>query len=155
MLSIFGGKITTYRKLAEHAMAELARFFPEARGAWTAGAVLPGGDLPEGDFDRFVAAQQRARPGMPADLLRRLARAYGTRIDAVLGNAMTPFDLGTDLGGGLTLREVNYLCAQEWARSAEDILYRRSKLGLHAPDGTAARLAEYLAQEPRRQLRSA
>lgn len=155
MLSIFGGKITTYRKLAEHAMAELARFFPEARGAWTAGAVLPGGDLPEGDFDRFVAAQQRARPGMPADLLRRLARAYGTRIDAVLGNAMTPFDLGTDLGGGLTLREVNYLCAHEWARSAEDILYRRSKLGLHAPEGTAARLAEYLAQEPRRQLRSA
>ncbi|WP_084253426.1 glycerol-3-phosphate dehydrogenase [Sphingomonas pituitosa] len=155
MLSIFGGKITTYRKLAEHAMAELGRFFPEARGAWTAGAVLPGGDLPDGDFDRFVANLQHARPCMPADLLRRLARAYGTRVDALLGNAMTPFDLGGDLGGGLTLREVEYLRTHEWAITAEDILYRRSKLGLHVPAGTEQRLAEYLAGEPRQMARTA
>lgn len=155
MLSIFGGKITTYRKLAEHAMAELARFFPEAGEAWTAGAVLPGGDLPEGDFDRFVASLQHARPGMPGDLLRRLARAYGTRVNALLGNAMTPFDLGTDLGGGLTVREVDYLRAREWAVTAEDILYRRSKLGLHVPSGTEARLAAYLAGEPGRLARTA
>ncbi|WP_313535387.1 glycerol-3-phosphate dehydrogenase [Sphingomonas sp.] len=155
MLSIFGGKITTYRKLAEHAMAELSRFFPQAPGAWTAGAVLPGGDLPEGDFDRFVANLQHARPGMPAELLLRLGRAYGTQVHALLGDAMTPFDLGADLGGGLTLREVNYLRAQEWAVTAEDILYRRSKLGLHVPPGTAERLAEYLAGEPRRMARSA
>ncbi len=155
MLSIFGGKITTYRKLAEHAMAELARFFPEAGQAWTAGAALPGGDLPEGDFERFVANLQHARPGLPADLLRRLARAYGTRVDALLGDAMTMFDLGTDLGGGLTFREVDYLRAQEWAVTAEDILYRRSKLGLHVPPGTAERLAEYLGGEPRRMARSA
>jgi glycerol-3-phosphate dehydrogenase len=155
MLSIFGGKITTYRKLAEHAMAELARFFPQAGEAWTAGAVLPGGDLPEGDFDRFVATLQHARPCMPADLLRRLARAYGTRVNAVLGNGMTPFDLGADLGGGLTLREVDYLRTHEWAVTAEDILYRRSKLGLHVPPGTEVRLAAYLANEPRRLARSA
>ncbi len=155
MLSIFGGKITTYRKLAEHAMAELARFFPQATGAWTAGAVLTGGDLPEGDFDHFVANLQHARPSMPAELLRRLARAYGTRVEALLGNAMTPFDLGADLGGGLTLREVDYLRANEWAVTAEDILYRRSKLGLHVPPGTAERLADYLGGEPRRMARSA
>ncbi|WP_084582857.1 glycerol-3-phosphate dehydrogenase [Sphingomonas azotifigens] len=155
MLSIFGGKITTYRKLAEHAMAELAGYFSQAGGAWTAGAVLPGGDLPEGDFERFVAAQRRGRPGMPTELIRRLARAYGSRIEALLGNAMTPFDLGTDLGGGLTLREVDYLRAYEWAVTAEDILYRRSKLGLHVPEGTEARLAAYLAREPRRRVRSA
>ncbi|WP_333571414.1 glycerol-3-phosphate dehydrogenase [Sphingomonas sp.] len=155
MLSIFGGKITTYRKLAEHAMAELARFFPDAGQAWTAGAVLPGGDLPDGDFDRFVAGLQHARPGMPADLLRRLARAYGTRVHALLGNTMTPFDLGSDLGGGLTLREVEYLRAHEWASTAEDILYRRSKLGLHVPPGTEARLATYLAGDPPRLARSA
>ncbi|WP_010546084.1 glycerol-3-phosphate dehydrogenase [Sphingomonas elodea] len=155
MLSIFGGKITTYRKLAEHAMAELARFFPNRGGAWTAGAVLPGGDLPDGDFDRFVASLQRARPGLPAPLLRRLARAYGTRVEALLGNAATTFDLGADLGGGLTVREVEYLRAYEWAVTAEDILYRRSKLGLHVPPGTAERLEEYLARAARPQVQPA
>ncbi|OAN66554.1 glycerol-3-phosphate dehydrogenase [Sphingomonas sp. TDK1] len=155
MLSIFGGKITTYRKLAEHAMAELAPFFPGARDAWTAGAVLPGGDLPDGDFDRFVASLQYARPGMPADLLRRLARAYGTRVHAMLGDAMTPFDLGSDLGGGLTVCEVEYLRNREWAVTAEDILYRRSKLGLHVPKCTEARLDAYLAGDTRRTARTA
>ena len=155
MLSIFGGKITTYRKLAEHAMAELARFFPKAGVAWTAGATLPGGDLPGGDFDAYVTALQQARPGLPADLLQRLARAYGTRVDVLLGNAMTPFDLGTDLGGGLTLREVAYLRAHEWAVTAEDILYRRSKLGLHVPPGTQARLEAHLAEDRRTLAKSA
>lgn len=145
MLSIFGGKITTYRKLAEHAMAELARFFPEAGGAWTAGAVLPGGDLPGGDFARFLDDLRRERPGLPAPLLERLAHAYGTRIDAVLGDARSLADLGEDFGGGLTAREVAYLRTFEWARTAEDILYRRSKLGLHVPAGTEARLAAHLA----------
>lgn len=145
MLSIFGGKITTYRKLAEHAMAELARFFPEAGGAWTAGAVLPGGDLPGGDFARFLDDLRRERPGLPAPLLDRLAHAYGTRIDAVLGDARSVADLGEDFGGGLTAREVAYLHTFEWARTAEDILYRRSKLGLHVPAGTEARLAAHLA----------
>ncbi|MDG6746596.1 hypothetical protein QCF01_19580, partial [Staphylococcus aureus] len=76
MLSVFGGKITTYRKLAEHALEKLAPFFPTASGSWTAGAVLPGGDMPDADFDRFVAALRKRYPGMPASLLRRLARAY-------------------------------------------------------------------------------
>jgi glycerol-3-phosphate dehydrogenase len=146
MLSIFGGKITTYRKLAEHALAELGAVLPDMAGAWTAGAVLPGGDLPGGDFEAFVAALVRARRGLPATLLRRLARAYGTRVAAVLGEAQGMRDLGEDFGGGLTAREVDYLVAQEWARTAEDVLFRRSKLGLHVPESTAARVAAYLRE---------
>ncbi|QNE30777.1 glycerol-3-phosphate dehydrogenase [Sphingomonas sp. NBWT7] len=148
MLSIFGGKITTYRKLAEHAMKELARFFPQASGAWTAGAVLPGGDMPDADFDRFLAQLIAERPALPPALLRRLARAYGTRTDRLLGAAQTVAELGQNFGGDLYRAEVDYLVAHEWARSAEDILYRRSKLGLHTPAGTAEALDEYLAVSP-------
>ena len=145
VLNIFGGKITTYRKLAEHAMRELARFFPEAGGAWTAGAALPGGDIADADFEAFLRALQAERPALPPALLRRLARAYGTRVRMLLGDAMAIDDLGEDLGGGLTTAEVDYLVGTEWARTAEDVLYRRSKLGLHVPEGTADRLDRYLA----------
>ena len=145
MLSIFGGKITTYRKLAEHALRELAPFFPAAGPAWTAGAVLPGGDMPDADYDRFLADTEARYPALPRPLLRRLARAYGTRLHRLLGSARTPADLGPDLGGGLHRAEVDYLVTTEWARTAEDILYRRSKLGLHVPAGTAARLDAHLA----------
>lgn len=146
VLNIFGGKITTYRKLAEHAMRELARFFPEAGGAWTAGAALPGGDIADADFEAFLRALHAERPGLPPALLRRLARAYGTRVRVLLGDAMAIDDLGEDLGGGLTTAEVDYLVGTEWARTAEDVLYRRSKLGLHVPEGTADRLDRYLAE---------
>lgn len=146
MLSIFGGKITTYRKLAEHALAELAPYLP-ASAAWTAGAALPGGDIADGDFEAFLSALQAARPGLPAALLRRLARAYGTRVAALLGDARRMADLGEDFGGGLTEREVTYLRDREWAETAEDILFRRSKLGLHVPSGTMERLADYLARD--------
>ena len=149
MLSIFGGKITTYRKLAEHAMRELACFFPAASGAWTAEVALPGGDIPNADFERFLSTVERDRPGLPKPLLSRLARAYGTRVGAVLGTAQRPADLGGDLGGGLHVVEVNYLVRAEWARTAEDILYRRSKLGLHVPAGTAERVDTYLRSMPR------
>ncbi|MEH3104607.1 MAG: glycerol-3-phosphate dehydrogenase [Sphingomonas phyllosphaerae] len=144
MLSIFGGKITTYRKLAEHALQELAGFFPAAGPAWTAGAALPGGDMPDADFGRYLAALQHRYPALPPDLLRRLARAYGTRTEHLLGDAQSLADLGEDLGGGLSSREVDYLRAEEWASSAEDILYRRSKLALHVPPGTAERVDAYL-----------
>ncbi|WP_267395404.1 MULTISPECIES: glycerol-3-phosphate dehydrogenase [unclassified Sphingomonas] len=145
MLSIFGGKITTYRKLAEHAMAELAPFFPEAGAAWTAGAVLPGGDMPDADFERFLARLTARFPSLPATLLRRLARAYGTRADRLLGDARDVADLGEHFGADLYAREIDYLVDQEWAQAAEDILWRRSKLGLHVPAGAAAAIDRYLA----------
>lgn len=145
LLSIFGGKITTYRKLAEHAMEHIAQLFPQAATPWTAGAVLPGGDLPAQDFDAFVASLAARYPQMPQKLLRRLARAYGTCALEVLGDAASPADLGQDFGGGLHAREVDYLVAAEWARTAQDVLYRRSKLGLHVPPGTDAALDAYLS----------
>ncbi len=145
MLSVFGGKITTYRKLAEHALRELTPFFPDMGKAWTAGATLPGGDMPDADFGRYLDALTGRYPHLPQPLLRRLARAYGTRIDMLLGDARTVADLGEDFGAGLSAREVDYLRAEEFATTAEDMLFRRSKLGLHVPAGTAQRIDSYLS----------
>ena len=144
LLSIFGGKITTYRKLAEHAMRDLAPLLGVAEKPWTAGAVLPGGDIADADFERFLETVERAYPALPRTMLRRLARAYGTRVRILLGKAAQVDDLGTAFGGDLYQAEIDYLVAHEWARTAEDILYRRSKLGLHVPAGTADRVAAYL-----------
>ncbi len=140
MLSVYGGKITTYRKLAEHALRDLAPLLGNAAPAWTAGTPLPGGDMPDADFARFLSGLQARYPQVAPGLLRRLARAYGTRVETILGSG----DLGADLGGGLHTGEVDYLVREEWARTAEDVLWRRSKLGLHVPEGTADRLAAYL-----------
>jgi glycerol-3-phosphate dehydrogenase len=143
LLSVVGGKITTYRRLAESALAKLTTWTGRSR-AWTATAPLPGGDMPRGDIDAFRADGQRKRPWLPAPLLRRLARAYGTRIDAVLGDAASLADLGRDLGSGLTEREVAYLRSTEFARTAEDILWRRTKLGLRADAATIERVESAL-----------
>jgi glycerol-3-phosphate dehydrogenase len=149
LLSVFGGKITTFRKLAEHALEKLLPAMGRDAGAgWTASAALPGGDIPRADFEAYLAASIAKYPAFPADLLHRLARAYGTRMAAILGDATSVADLGRDFGGGLYEAEVNYLVAHEWARTAEDILWRRSKLALHVPDGTTERLATYLHTHP-------
>ena len=145
LLSVFGGKITTYRRLAEHAMEKLASYFPHMGKPWTDGASLPGGDILNGDFEGFVEELHRTRPFLPRALARRLARAYGTRVATLLGAARTMADLGEDFGGGLTQAEVDYLRRAEWALTPDDILWRRSKLGLHVPEETATRLAEYLS----------
>ena len=151
LLSVFGGKITTYRKLAEHALEKLVPFFAGATGDWTAGADLPGGDIPGDDFERFAGQLKAAHPALSPALVTRLARAYGTRARAILGTAQDMDALGTDFGGGLTQAEVDYLADQEWARSAEDVLYRRSKLGLHVPPGTAEAVEAYLTARQRAQ----
>jgi glycerol-3-phosphate dehydrogenase len=149
LLSVFGGKITTFRKLAEHALEKLLPAMGRDAGAgWTASAPLPGGDLPRADFEAYLAASIAKYPAFPADLLHRLARAYGTRMAAILGDATSVAELGRDFGGGLYEAEVNYLVAHEWARTADDILWRRSKLALHVPDGTTERLAAYLNTHP-------
>jgi glycerol-3-phosphate dehydrogenase len=149
LLNVFGGKITTFRRLSEHAMQKLKPFFPQARGDWTHGAILPGGDIADADFERFAAEQARRYAWLPPATLRRLARAYGTRMDRVIGEARSLDDLGRNFGGDLTESEVRYLMEQEWARTAEDVLWRRSKLGLHTPPGTAQTLAAWFAEQQR------
>ena len=104
----------------------------------------PGGDLPRADFDGFLIHLSARYPDMPAPLLRRLARAYGADAERLLGQARTPDDLGEDFGAGLSAREIDFLATREWARTAEDILFRRSKLGLHTPPDAAAAIDAYL-----------
>jgi glycerol-3-phosphate dehydrogenase len=150
LLSIFGGKITTYRKLAEHALDKLlSQLEPErpARPAWTQRATLPGGDLPGADFDTFLAELQAKRPWLPAELARRLARAYGTRVEVLLGAATGLAELGEDLGCGLHEAEADYLTSEEWALNAEDILWRRSKLGLRFSEQNKARLDDWIGRK--------
>jgi glycerol-3-phosphate dehydrogenase len=144
LLSVFGGKITTYRKLAEHAMAELAGIFPRMGGAWTARASLPGGDLPDSDFSRFLATIRQRHSWLPAPLAQHYARLYGTRIDAVLGSAASLADLGRHFGGLLYEQEARYLREIEWAQTAEDILLRRTKHGLHLDQAARENFANWL-----------
>jgi glycerol-3-phosphate dehydrogenase len=145
MLSIFGGKITTYRKLAEHALEKLKPFFPTMRGSWTEKAALPGGDMPGADFSGWFAEYRARLPWLPEALALALARRHGTRATKVLGDARSLADLGRDFGGGLTEREARYLCAEEWARRADDILYRRTKCALHMSDAKRTAFADWLA----------
>ena len=130
-MSVYGGKITTSRRLGEQAMQELAKYFKNAGDDWTESALLPGGDLYDADFDRFFNDMQKRYPALNEDLLRRLCHAYGTRITLILGDGKTQPDLGQNFGAGLYEIEAKYLINHEWATSAEDILWRRSKLGLH------------------------
>jgi len=145
VLSSFGGKITTYRKLAEHALRELAPYFPGMKAPWTATAALPGGDLPGRDRERWLAELTKRYPQLPQALLRALAHRHGTRALTVLGDARTPADLGTDFGAGLTAREVDYLVREEWARTADDVLWRRTKCGLPMTQAQRDAVKAYLA----------
>jgi glycerol-3-phosphate dehydrogenase len=148
LLNVWGGKITTFRKLAEEAADLLVAPLDIARGAWTKGALLPGGDLsdwvgaaqrPDTDFTRFVNAVALQYPQLSRELLQRLCRAYGSRIAALLGNG----ELGEEIAPGLFVAELNFLYKHEWARSADDVLWRRSKLGLHFDDAARAAVAEW------------
>ena len=131
VLTIYGGKITTFRRLAEHALEKLQAPMGFAAGPWTHDAKLPGGDLPGGQFETLKREAATRWPWLPDAVLTRMCHAYGSRIGAVLGDARDWRDLGTDYGAGLTEREVSYLVKNEWAREPTDILWRRSKLGLH------------------------
>jgi glycerol-3-phosphate dehydrogenase len=131
LLSVFGGKITTYRRLAEDAVNLLCTTLGMRGAPWTADAHLPGGDLPEGSFAVFLRTLERRYPWLPGRLRRRYAHAYGTRIANVLGGAGSTAALGAQVLPQLFERELEYLCREEFALTAEDVLWRRSKLGLH------------------------
>jgi glycerol-3-phosphate dehydrogenase len=131
MLSIFGGKITTFRRLAEEATEKLGKALGKDGATWTADAPLPGGDIADADFAGFLAGLKRSRPWLPDALAHRLARAYGTRVDRLLGDAKGLDDLGIDFGGGVHEAELDYAMREEFAMTGDDFLWRRSKLGLH------------------------
>jgi glycerol-3-phosphate dehydrogenase len=132
LLTVYGGKITTYRRLAEGALARLARVLPDAPAlpAWTAGRPLPGGDFPPGDDAALVDEARRTWPFLTDTHARRLVAAYGTRVRLVLDGVVRPGDLGPRFGADLTGAEIRYLMRHEWAETAADVLWRRSKLGL-------------------------
>jgi len=144
MLSVFGGKITTYRKLAEHALEKLKPFFPDMKPGWTAQAPLPGGDMPDADFERFLAELRSAHPWLPDALAHHYARLYGTRTHGLLNGATRLADLGTHFGGLLYQAEVDYLRKVEWARTAADVLERRTKHGLHITPQQRADVEGYM-----------
>jgi glycerol-3-phosphate dehydrogenase len=148
LLSVFGGKITTYRHLAESAVAQLARWLPQLEGpSWTATKPLPGGDFPVRDAAVVGNALRTDYPFLGAATAKRLARTYGTCAEKWLGKAKSWADLGEDFGHGLTAAEVDYLVGQEWARTAEDILWRRTKLGLRFNAAQIDTLVKYLSQQ--------
>lgn len=147
LLSVFGGKITTYRHLAGEAVEKLAPFLPVLAGKdWTGSAPLPGGDFAMTEAGAKMAELARRYPFLPEREPRRLIQLYGTRAFAFLGEATRAADLGEHFGHGLTAAEVDYLIAQEWARTAEDVLWRRTKLGLHFTPDQTARLAAYMTE---------
>jgi len=146
LVTIFGGKITTYRRLAESALAMLARYLPAPRRAagWTAREPLPGGEFPVDGFEDEVGQTNARYPFLDQATARRLVRAYGARVGAVLGEAKSYADLGRRFGAGLTEAEVRYLVRQEWARATEDIVWRRSKLGLRLSPTEIAEIDSFL-----------
>ncbi len=144
ILSVYGGKITTYRKLSEQVVDMLEAPLGIKSGAWTAPAPLPGGDIPDADYEGFLGECRSRYPWMDDVLLRDYTRNYGTRISAIVGEATGMEQLGHHFGGPLYQAEVDYLIANEWARSAADILWRRSKKGLHTPEGTEETLQQWM-----------
>jgi glycerol-3-phosphate dehydrogenase len=130
LLSVFGGKITTYRKLAESAVEKIAPHLGLTNGTWTAGVALPGGDFPVGDVGRLVSELNASHPFLTDFWAKRLVRAYGTEAAELLRGAVSAGDLGRDFGGTLTEREVVWLMTREYAQRSEDVVWRRSKLGL-------------------------
>jgi glycerol-3-phosphate dehydrogenase len=145
ILNVFGGKITTFRRLAEEAVDQLCGALQVVAPPWTKLAVLPGGDLPGASLAVFLRAIARRFPWLPVAVRERYARAYGTRMVKVVGAARTLAMMGEEVLPGLFEREIDYLCGFEWAHSARDILWRRTKLGLHFPQGSEARLDLWLA----------
>ncbi len=149
MLNIFGGKITTYRKLAEAALDKIVPFFPGTPGAWTAGVAMPGGDFPVDGVENLVSALCEAHPFLTDRWALRLIRAYGTEAADMLAGAKTVDDLGVDFGATLTQREVEWLITHEYARTADDIVWRRSKVGLRLSKAQITTLDDWMKKHDR------
>jgi glycerol-3-phosphate dehydrogenase len=145
LLSIFGGKITTFRRLAEHALDKLSPYTHKPK-EWTARAPLPGADMPGADPDAYEQVFKTRYPWLPHAMAHRYVGAYGTLSERIVAGACSLADLGVEFGDGLYEREVRWLVTHEWARTAEDILWRRTRLGLRATAETEQKLAQWLEQ---------
>ena len=145
MLNVFGGKITTFRELAERGMQRLSHIFPNMGGDWTEAAPLPGGDMPGADYETFANSLRDAYPWMPRNLLHHYGRLYGTLTRKLVGSANGVAALGRHFGGNLYEAEVRYLISNEWAQQADDILYRRTKHYLHLTEAERAAFREWFS----------
>lgn len=142
-LNVFGGKITTFRCLAESVLEKLTPYFPAMGKPWTAREPLPGGET--GFFEGFTYEFTDRLPEIREPYLVDLIARHGTRVRQVVGDATTPADLGRDFGAGLTAREIDYLIDHEWARTGDDVLWRRTKCGLHLNAAERSAVSEYVA----------
>ncbi|MEX0385921.1 glycerol-3-phosphate dehydrogenase [Spiribacter onubensis] len=131
LLNVFGGKITTFRELAERGIRQIRHHFPNMGDDWTDRAPLPGGDMPDADYEAFMQSVKARYPWMSPELRQHYGRLYGTRVTSIVGDASSPADLGRHFGGDFYEAEARYLTENEWARTPEDILWRRTKHGLH------------------------
>ena len=146
VLNVFGGKITTYRRLAESALARIGEVFPLKRGNWTAGVPLPGGDFPHDGVERLIGDLRARYPFLSDPWAQRLVRAYGTESGAILDDAQSAADLGRDFGATLTEAELRWLKQREFATSAADVVWRRSKLGLRLSGEQIAAIDQWFAE---------
>ncbi|MCZ4354431.1 glycerol-3-phosphate dehydrogenase [Roseovarius aestuarii] len=149
LLNVFGGKITTYRRLAENALLKLGTFFPKIGQPWTAGVPLPGGDFPVDGVDDLVAELCARYPFLDTAWAHRLVRAYGTEAYDVLGDARAAAELGADFGATLTEAELRWMKAKEYAQTGEDVVWRRTRLGLKLTAMQIAEVSAWMADEPR------
>ncbi|MEO9133368.1 MAG: glycerol-3-phosphate dehydrogenase [Sphingomonas sp.] len=152
VLSVFGGKLTTHRALGQRVVDMLAPFFPEFGAAWTSDAAFPGGDIAIGGLAQLIQRVRSRAPFLDARTAQRMVESYGTRTDRILGDAANLEDLGEDFGEGLTQAEIDYLVREEWAMTAEDILWRRSKLGLRFKPEGIGRVTAYLNRQDHKTL---
>ena len=144
LLAVIGGKLTAHRELAEKALEKLAPYLPNGGKRWTAEAALPGGEVPGADLEAWGAKFRTRHPWLPDELALRLTALYGARAERVVGDATSPAGMGRHFGAGLYEREAEYLVHMEWARTAEDILWRRTKLGLDFTEAEARQLQNWL-----------
>ena len=151
ILSVYGGKITTFRRLAEHALEKIVPHFQRQRRhiapPWTHATALPGGELDGMNFDDYAKALAARLPAIEPPILRRLARRHGSRVVALLGDGARSGDLGPNFGGGLYGREIDWLMREEWANEPVDVLWRRTKCGLHMDQAGRHRVGEWMARQ--------
>ncbi|SFZ86196.1 glycerol-3-phosphate dehydrogenase [Devosia enhydra] len=148
LLNVYGGKLTTYRRLSEEALERIEAILGPRGPAWTKDAHLPGGDFSPKGFAALTDRLCAKYPRLPRALITRLARQHGTLVPAILGDAVSEADLGESFGAGLSAREVDYLCQHEWAVTVDDIVWRRTKLGLRLSPEALGRLSAYLETKP-------